>query len=73
MVIPLAYDWHLLIGDETALPAITRRLVELPAHAIPIVVLELAETALVKLLPEHPELQVHVVQRSNDTQQLAQR
>ena len=44
MVIPLAYDWHLLIGDETALPAITRRLVELPAHAIPIVVLELAET-----------------------------
>jgi NADPH-dependent ferric siderophore reductase len=30
-VIPTTYDWHLLIGDETALPAISRRLAELPA------------------------------------------
>jgi NADPH-dependent ferric siderophore reductase len=30
-IIPTAYDWHLFIGDETALPAISRRLVELPA------------------------------------------
>lgn len=29
-IIPQAYDWHLLIGDETALPAIARRLEELP-------------------------------------------
>ena len=29
-IIPTAYDWHLLIGDETALPAIARRLAELP-------------------------------------------
>jgi NADPH-dependent ferric siderophore reductase len=29
-VIPTTYDWHLLIGDETALPAISRRLAELP-------------------------------------------
>ena len=32
-VIPLDYDWHLLVGDETALPAIARRLEELPAGA----------------------------------------
>ncbi|HEY9065322.1 MAG TPA: siderophore-interacting protein, partial [Burkholderiaceae bacterium] len=25
-VVPLDYDWHLLIGDETALPAVARRL-----------------------------------------------
>lgn len=31
MVIPAAFDWHWLIGDETALPAIARRLEELPA------------------------------------------
>jgi NADPH-dependent ferric siderophore reductase len=31
-VIPTTYDWHLLIGDETALPAIGRRLAELPAE-----------------------------------------
>jgi NADPH-dependent ferric siderophore reductase len=32
-VIPTAYDWHLLISDETGLPAIGRRLAELPAGA----------------------------------------
>jgi NADPH-dependent ferric siderophore reductase len=30
-VIPTDYDWQLLIGDETALPGIARRLEELPA------------------------------------------
>jgi len=38
LVIPLDYDWHLLIGDETALPAIARRLEELPAGARAIVI-----------------------------------
>jgi NADPH-dependent ferric siderophore reductase len=33
-VIPADYDWHLLIGDETALPAISRRLEELPRGAV---------------------------------------
>jgi NADPH-dependent ferric siderophore reductase len=31
MIIPLGYDWHLLVGDATAFPAIARRLEELPA------------------------------------------
>ncbi|MCF7697685.1 siderophore-interacting protein, partial [Mycetohabitans sp. B2] len=31
LVIPTDFDWHLLIGDDTALPAIARRLDELPA------------------------------------------
>jgi len=31
MVIPVDWDWHLLAGDDTALPAIRRRLEELPA------------------------------------------
>ena len=29
-IIPTDYAWHLLVGDETALPAIHRRLEELP-------------------------------------------
>ena len=29
-IIPMDYDWHLLAGDETGLPAIARRLEELP-------------------------------------------
>lgn len=31
MIVPLDYDWHLLVGDDSALPAIHRRLEELPA------------------------------------------
>src|SRR5690606_27894549 len=33
-------DLHLLIGDETAIPAIARRLEELPAHTRALVVVE---------------------------------
>ncbi|RFU44684.1 siderophore-interacting protein [Paraburkholderia sp. DHOC27] len=43
LVIPTAFDWHLLIGDETALPAIARRLSELPAGARVAAVLEVAD------------------------------
>ena len=39
-IIPTTYDWHLLIGDETALPAISRRLAELPAGTRAVVVVE---------------------------------
>ena len=39
-IIPTTYDWHLLIGDETALPAISRRLAELPARTRTVVVVE---------------------------------
>ena len=49
-IIPTTYDWHLLIGDETALPAISRRLAELPARTRTVVVVEVDgrddETAL---------------------------
>jgi NADPH-dependent ferric siderophore reductase len=44
-VIPTGYDWHLLVGDETALPAIGRRLAELPAGAIAVVVAEVDSEA----------------------------
>jgi NADPH-dependent ferric siderophore reductase len=40
-IIPTAYDWHLLIGDETALPAISRRLAELPAQTRTVVIVEI--------------------------------
>jgi NADPH-dependent ferric siderophore reductase len=37
-IIPPTYDWHLLVGDETALPAISRRLTELPSGTRVVVV-----------------------------------
>jgi NADPH-dependent ferric siderophore reductase len=39
-VIPTNFDWHLLIGDDTALPAIARRLGELPAGTRAVVLAE---------------------------------
>jgi NADPH-dependent ferric siderophore reductase len=39
-VIPNTYDWHLLIGDDTALPAIARRLAELPNGSRAVVLAE---------------------------------
>lgn len=40
MIIPLDMDWHLLVGDTCALPAVARRLEELPAGARAIVILQ---------------------------------
>jgi NADPH-dependent ferric siderophore reductase len=39
-VIPTGFDWHLLIGDDTGLPAIARRLEELPAGARAVALVE---------------------------------
>ena len=38
-------DWHLLVGDETALPAIAAALEQLPAHATAQVFVEVADAA----------------------------
>lgn len=42
-VVPLDFDWYVLLGDETALPAVARRLEELPAGSRAIVRLHVAE------------------------------
>lgn len=44
-VVPKGFDWHVLIGDETALPAIARRLEELPAAAEALVRIEVPSAA----------------------------
>lgn len=63
-VIPTAFDWHLLIGDETAIPAISRRLEELPSVARAIVVIKTAtDQAKIELL-HHCHLEAHWVSES---------
>ena len=44
-VIPTTYDWHLLVGDDTGVPAIARRLEELPAGARAVVLAEVDNAA----------------------------
>lgn len=45
LIIPVDYDWHLLVGDESATPAIARRLEELPAGMRAIVIIKAADPA----------------------------
>jgi NADPH-dependent ferric siderophore reductase len=44
-IVPDDFDWYLFVGDETALPAIGRRLEELPAGTRTVVVAEVADAA----------------------------
>ena len=62
MIVPDIFDSYLLIGDETALPAIARRLEELPANRRALVVVEvenaqeeqpLKSAASVEVIREH--------------------
>ena len=43
MILPTDVDWHVLIGDDSALPAIHRRLEELPASARVQVIVEVKD------------------------------
>ena len=55
MVIPEGYDWYWLIGDETAIPAIMRRLAEWPGARIQtlVAVTGPAEETPLPLAPGH--------------------
>lgn len=57
-IIPTDYDWHLLAGDETALPAISRRLEELPAGVRALVLVLLGDAADRRALASAADVQV---------------
>lgn len=57
-IIPLDYEWHWLVGDETALPAIARRLEELPAGARVEVLLQVPDEADRRPLPTAADARV---------------
>ncbi|HKW82562.1 MAG TPA: siderophore-interacting protein [Burkholderiaceae bacterium] len=61
LIIPTDYDWHLLAGDVTALPAIARRLEELPANTLAAVVLNVAPADR-RALPSAARVEMHWVE-----------
>lgn len=65
-IIPTDYAWHLLIGDETALPAVARRLEELPAGAHAIVRLAVADPLDRRALPSAASVDLQWVEHSAD-------
>lgn len=58
MIVPDIFDSYLLIGDETALPAIARRLEELPAGRKVLAVIEIADAAEQQALQSAAEVEV---------------
>jgi NADPH-dependent ferric siderophore reductase len=65
-IIPTDYDWHFLAGDETALPAIARRLEELPAGVQAIAVLQVRDAADRRTFNTAATLGVHWVANADE-------
>ena len=63
-IVPDDFDWYLLAGDETAVPAIGRRLEELPAGTRVIVVVEVADAAEEQKLDTRARLKTHWLHRT---------
>ena len=66
MIVPDIFDSSLLIGGETAIPAIARRLEELPAGRKVLVVIEIADAAEQQVLSSAAEVEVIWVLRGQD-------
>src|ERR1700734_3620439 len=62
-VVPDDFDWYLLVGDEAALPAIGRRLEELPAGTRVVAVIEVADAAEEQRLDTHARAEIHWLHR----------
>jgi NADPH-dependent ferric siderophore reductase len=64
LVVPDAFDWYLLAGDETALPAIGRRIEELPSDKPAIAVIEVADAAEEQRFETRSPVEIHWVHRN---------
>jgi len=62
-IVPDDFDWYLFAGDETALPAIARRLEELPPSAHAIVVAEVADADEEQHFSTRTQLELHWLHR----------
>ena len=73
-MLPMTFDGYVLIGDDTALPAIARRLAELPAGAPACVMVEVEDAASEQTLPSRAQVSWHWLHRkgraANDASRL---
>lgn len=61
MIVPTDYDWHLLVGDATAAPAIGRRLAELPPNAHALVIAQLGDLESLELAQSAAHIELRQV------------
>jgi len=66
MVVPDMFDSYLLVGDETAIPAIGRRLAELPAGRRVLAVIQIEDEQERQPLPSAAQVDVIWVKRDDD-------
>ena len=62
--VPEAFDWYFLAGDETALPAIGRRIEELPANKPVLAIIEVPEKADEQAFVARENLTIHWLHRN---------
>lgn len=67
-IVPTDFAWHLLVGDESALPAIHRRLEELPAGTRALVVVQLKDPGDRRALGSAAALDLHWTADAAQTQ-----
>ncbi len=60
-IIPTDYAWHLFVGDETALPALTRRLEEMPANTRVLAIVQVDDSGDRRDFHAHAEADVQWV------------
>ncbi|MCX8293246.1 siderophore-interacting protein [Phyllobacterium sp. 0TCS1.6A] len=63
LIVPDDFDWYLLAGDETALPAIGRRLEELPSTARAIAFIEVAGKDEEQVIRSSASVDIHWLHR----------
>jgi len=63
-IVPDDFDWYLFAGDETALPAIGRRLEELPSGTRAIVLVEVADAAEEQRFSSRARVETHWLHRN---------
>ena len=64
LVVPTTFDWYLLVGDETALPALGRRIEELPQGAKVVALIEVADAAEEQRFSTQADLTLHYLHRN---------